>query len=310
MLKLLVDPWLVDINLEDTLSDRYERLHAIEKLFDLARDVPINWVKFLCMESIRNFQENFINYQRPDGRTVHSLMNLLGPFYPPEENPTFQCQMPIPDLPEGWKRALCHCAVSDEAPAWRYPIVMVPDVRNAQWPPENQIIFDVGESTRFRNLVSVERYKDHIYFQPDIDPWRLNAYGEPNGDVRGSDAQRPTWKRLPRPPELPENLSLDQLRDALQGIINSTNGGGTELYFVPCPIGWNPTEHQRDPWRNCTVFSQAQVQKGPRAGRRGYLDREDRIWIWDYAEGHWDVQIENGDRHDVVSHTGRILRSP
>ncbi len=307
MLKLLVDPWLVDVQPEDSLLVRYERLQAIDKLLNLVRDTPADWVKFLTEDFIQVFTNNYVNFQRPDGPLIYSLIKLLSPYHPLVEDPAVLCQTQIPNLPDTWRRALCHCAASDEAPKWRYPMVMVPEIRNAEWPPGNVLKFNAGESARIRNLVRIERYMDHIYFQPDLDPWRLNACGDPTTEERDCDARRDTWKRLPRPPELPPNLTFDQLQVALQGHVASTNGEGTEMYFVPDPIRWNPKEHPRDRWRNCSVFNREQVQEGQRAGRRGYLDRDGRIWIWHNEESHWDVQIVNVKPHEKVSHTGLIL---
>jgi hypothetical protein len=46
------------------------------------------------------------------------------------------------------------------------------------------------------------------------------------------------------------------------------------------------------------VIEKRAVTKGPKIGKRGYVDSQDRIWIKDRAHSnvpdHWDVQINGG----------------
>ena len=315
MTTLLVDPWLTDVS-ETDHSANDNRFNAISVLLGLQQSTPLEFARFLDDTFFSDFYTRYRTvYRGTFGGILSRFLKHLELNGSTESEPAEFLSGPIPDdCNETWRRVLAEQAELDDAPVWRCPVVMVPEVRDAEWPQEDEINFSVGEGTRVRNLVRIEKYQDHPYFQPDLDPWRLNACGEPIGETRERGERRPTWKRLPRPPELPESLSFDQLQVALQGDINSTNEEGTELYFVPAPIGWNPNEHQRDPWRNCTAFIRKQVQIGLRADWPGYLDRDGRIWVWHDEEGHWDVQIrdvqiKDGQRRDNVSHKGEILRT-
>jgi hypothetical protein len=53
------------------------------------------------------------------------------------------------------------------------------------------------------------------------------------------------------------------------------------------------------------------VQKGPKKGKKGYVDDQGRIWIKDRAHAdvpdHWDVQIDGGDAYFRVDLDGNEL---
>ena len=50
---------------------------------------------------------------------------------------------------------------------------------------------------------------------------------------------------------------------------------------------------------------------GPKAGKRGYVDVQGRIWIKDRAHSglpdHWDVQINGGEEYFRVDQHGNVL---
>jgi hypothetical protein len=54
--------------------------------------------------------------------------------------------------------------------------------------------------------------------------------------------------------------------------------------------------------------------KGPKAGKKGYVDEEGRIWIKDYAHSglptHWDVQIDDGADYIRIDRNGDEVRKP
>ncbi len=60
-----------------------------------------------------------------------------------------------------------------------------------------------------------------------------------------------------------------------------------------------------------TIEKQA-PSKGPKSGKKGYVDQEGRIWIKDAAHAglpvHWDVQIEDGDDYIRVDFDGEELQ--
>lgn len=53
------------------------------------------------------------------------------------------------------------------------------------------------------------------------------------------------------------------------------------------------------------------ANKGPKQGKRGYVDNLGRIWIKDRAHAglpdHWDVQIDEGDDYIRIDESGNEL---
>jgi hypothetical protein len=60
--------------------------------------------------------------------------------------------------------------------------------------------------------------------------------------------------------------------------------------------------------RGDEIIVKRAVAKGPKAGKRGYVDDQGRIWIKDRAHGglpdHWDVQIDDGADYIRVDESG------
>lgn len=56
------------------------------------------------------------------------------------------------------------------------------------------------------------------------------------------------------------------------------------------------------------IIEKRAIKQGPKTGKRGYVDEQDRIWIKDRAHGrlpdHWDVQINEGDDYFRVDIDG------
>ncbi len=59
------------------------------------------------------------------------------------------------------------------------------------------------------------------------------------------------------------------------------------------------------------ILRKATIQKGPKKGKKGFVDTNDRIWIKDRAHAgdpdHWDVQEDGGETYFRVDHTGNKL---
>lgn len=59
------------------------------------------------------------------------------------------------------------------------------------------------------------------------------------------------------------------------------------------------------------VIQKLAVAKGPKKGKKGYVDDQGRIWIKDHAYGsvpdHWDVQIDNGEDYIRVDFNGDLI---
>lgn len=66
--------------------------------------------------------------------------------------------------------------------------------------------------------------------------------------------------------------------------------------------------------RGDLVIEKAEVQYGPKKGKRGYLDVHGRIWIRDRAHAglpdHWDVQIDGGAAYLKVDNHGNAMDRP
>jgi hypothetical protein len=59
------------------------------------------------------------------------------------------------------------------------------------------------------------------------------------------------------------------------------------------------------------IIEKMAVTKGPKKGKRGYVDDQGRIWIKDRAHAdvpdHWDVQIDGGEEYIRVDENGNEL---
>lgn len=56
------------------------------------------------------------------------------------------------------------------------------------------------------------------------------------------------------------------------------------------------------------IIEKKAVAKGPKKGKRGYLDEDGRIWIKDRSHAglpdHWDVQVNDGEEYFRVTDSG------
>ncbi len=63
--------------------------------------------------------------------------------------------------------------------------------------------------------------------------------------------------------------------------------------------------------RGDQVIEKKAPTKGPKRGKRGYVDDQGRIWIKDWAHAdvpdHWDVQIDDGVGYVRVDQSGNEL---
>jgi hypothetical protein len=62
---------------------------------------------------------------------------------------------------------------------------------------------------------------------------------------------------------------------------------------------------------NEDIIDKQAVTKGPKRGKRGFVDDQGRIWIRDRAHthvpDHWDVQIDGGEDYFRVDQNGNEL---
>ncbi|MBI1903747.1 MAG: hypothetical protein HYS13_21805 [Planctomycetia bacterium] len=58
-------------------------------------------------------------------------------------------------------------------------------------------------------------------------------------------------------------------------------------------------------------IEKAEVEHGPKQGKKGYVDVQGNIWIKDRAHAglpdHWDVQIDGGKRYVKVDLQGNLI---
>jgi len=59
------------------------------------------------------------------------------------------------------------------------------------------------------------------------------------------------------------------------------------------------------------VIEKRAVAKGPKKGKRGYVDEQGRVWVKDPSHAdlpeHWDVQIGGGDDYIRVDQNGNEI---
>ncbi len=59
------------------------------------------------------------------------------------------------------------------------------------------------------------------------------------------------------------------------------------------------------------VIEKRAVARGPKRGKRGYVDEQGRVWVKDRSHAdvpdHWDVQIDDGDQYFRVDSDGNEL---
>jgi putative RNase toxin 17 of polymorphic toxin system len=63
--------------------------------------------------------------------------------------------------------------------------------------------------------------------------------------------------------------------------------------------------------RGLPMIEKTTIKRGPKAGKRGYVDVHGRIWVKDRAHAdmpdHWDVQLSGGVEYIRVTLQGQLL---
>jgi hypothetical protein len=305
----LLDPWFIQLKPTDSTLQRFTRLNAWSRVRELSQKFGLSPVQFIDEAFLGTFQSDYQNYQRPDGNFIGAVIAKLV-IQERHEGLAEICDIPCPELPINWRSALDHRGGDSSAPNWRRPFVVIPESRSEEWPEASEIRFktSIDNKIRRRNLVQIEKYDQHDYCEPDLDPWRLCAVGAPAEEVTGAVRERHlSRRRLPRPVDLlPLRYSFDQIVQTLQQQIDWSCSQQGRAYYIP-PEGWDPRNISQEGWRKGNAFPKGFARK--KRGKRYYgpIDRENRIWLWDIQENHhWDVQLADG-RHVNVSHEGKIL---
>lgn len=204
------------------------------------------------------------------------------------------------DLGDEWKRALRDGIVA--AASWREPQIIVPASRMDQWnePVVQVTVEPCGEEPeRSSDYVAVSldtaAYAQHPFAQSDFDPWDLQRTSPPA--AQGEHARHPC--QLPRPDSVPTR-DTPSLNEAIRQARSAGWNRGGQYCFIP-PDAWRVEAISKGNWRAGRIFARGQIQR-----HAGYVDCEGRIWEWDSAERHWDVQFPGGG-YARISHTGENL---
>lgn len=311
MISILLDPWLVQFSSNDSYDDMNAKMGSLKCVFDeLQKRYPLQIVPFMNPEEAAEFWSEFPKCKFvADKSRIVMYINSLSMTHEPPVGPAKITDRPCPNLSGSWLKVLAVTGNTDTPPSWRSPMVLLSNVQKSNWPEVDEINYTHEGSNRRRNLVPIERYRDHKFFITDIDPldpWRLDCVGLPISQDGSREQKRCTWKRLPCPPSLARTRTLPELMERLRGRFTFTTTD-TNFFYVPSSEEWNPLNISKQDWRDGQSFPTGSVSRGPRKGESGPLDRGDRIWVWHDQECHWDVQFNEGATHINVSHTGKNL---
>jgi len=204
------------------------------------------------------------------------------------------------DLSDNWKSALRKEMV--ELRDWRTPQIIACEARREDWEQstvgcsdrtEVRIRCDDQEEVYERVIAFLGSYRKHHYTRSDGDPWDLARTKPHNGE-------RPCI--LPKPPKV-ANVTLAELESELEEVRRDGWCLGGLYYFIP-PADWKPGRCAKNAWRNRGAFRRARTTDGIHYGP---IDFEGRVWRWDTAERHWDVQLVAGG-YLSINQTGRRLK--
>ena len=306
MIPILLDPWLLKFSPDAPDDQMNARAASLRHVFSvLVHQYPLEILRFISEEEHAEFWGILKKYKGADAREAILWINTLEVAEELHGTPTATItDKPCPDeLPPLWLRILAAIGNTDAPPAWRYPMLFIPSIRKANWPDNDEINYTHQGITLTRNLISIEQCQEHKFFLADFDPWRLGFVGEPPEGLLHERAVK--CMRLPRPPQIHSRLPLGQFVETLANIRDWRCGSDDSYYYLPTET-WNPNAEEKPTWRNATTFSKSQVLAGRKRGTYGYLDRDNRIWLWHEGENHWDVQLAGGD-YTKVSYNGKIL---
>lgn len=317
----LLDPWLLELKPEDSRDVRFKRLTSLKKLIDLNAIYDMTPVKFVDDEFRTSLMSNRSTFQRQEwgevGKIIaHTSLGTKAQGLPVEiiDTPCHALSAEGP-LSAQWLTALNEHGCGEDPPVWRRPIIIFSETRSTSWPNHDEknreLKYKINGSTEptARNLVCIENYNQHTYFETDLDPWRIGAFGTPDKIVTGAVSERrEATRRLPRPLQLlPLNLTFTKIWEKLQVRLDWSCGEAGRAYFIP-PTDWDPRTIDREEWRGGRIFRTVSLsQPGRYPTERGIVDRESRIWVWDKLKNHhWDVQLTSGS-HINVTHEGVIV---
>jgi hypothetical protein len=296
MTGLLLDhPWQLD----EALDPASEGFGVLEKFVSLVRETQLDVVPFVSRSECDEMWQR-IQYGRfARTRGWASLVSFAEHLVVRVDRPT-PLATPIPEPPQltpCWKRALRQSM--GDLRDWRNPQIIVGPKRQSAWPKTHEVTVKIedadGADLQHRVLAHLENYNAHPFTRADLDPWDLTNMYPP---VPEPERQHPC--RLPRPPSL-FGAPLERLRE---GLIHARAVGwqvNERCYFIP-PEDWRAQDVTKERWRSGRTFRHERV---PQVDHAGPLDYAGRVWVWDRAERHWDVQ--EPEEYRRISHTGDRL---
>jgi hypothetical protein len=289
---LLDHPWPLDEGLQAGSAG----FDVLRRFNELVREFDLTPAPFIEPDEYHQCLQR-LNVQA-GGPRVAALRRFASQLVRYDPGAATAAPRPEPPLGDAWKRALR--AELETGEDWRVPQIVFPRSRASVWPnaPEVEIVRagTEPEHVDVRVLVSLEDFGAHRYAIADVDPWRNQEWL--NAPAPAARIDHPC--RLPRPPAL-EGVQLDAVAGHLEDVSHQGWEAGGLYHFIP-PTTFDPNEVPKDRWRHGRAFA---VQRTPDKQRQGALDCEGRIWVWDHAERHWDVQLR--EDYARISHDGRAL---
>ena len=293
MTGLLLDhPWRLD----EALNPRSDGFRVLEQFVNLVRENQLEVVPFVSRSEFDEMWQRIDYGSFARTRAFASLVQFAEHLVR-NDSPT-PLATPIPEPPmlaQCWKRSLRE-AMGDLR-EWRNPQIIVAEKRRPLWPATHEVPIQLEDSSgsELRVLAPLERYDSHPFAVADLDPWDLRHLYPP---ISEADRQHPC--RLPRPPVL-QHVRLERLTECLGDALAAGWRVSGRHYFVPSE-DWKAEQVGKATWRSGRAFP---YQNVPALGHGGSVDYLGRVWVWDRAERHWDVQ--EGAGYVRISHTGEPL---
>jgi hypothetical protein len=292
---LLDLPWALD----EVVNRASQPSEALRQFEDLCRDRGIVPAACLGPEEVSSFFTRLADAPGP-GTWKARISSVVGRLMR-DADETCQAEVasgPL-DLRDSWKAALYEQL--SELPDWRKPQVIVPESVRDRWSPGNFVTVErkscygrPASPPEDRVIAALESYMLHPFASSDFDPW----------DIRRTTPEGRYPCCLPKPPSC-NGVSLKQLAEALQDARRSGWKVNGRYYYLP-PQHWLPDEVPRHVWREGRAFPR---EFSPERNKLGYMDDEDRCWVWDSEERHWDVQLGGKDNYYRITHDGVPLFS-
>jgi hypothetical protein len=194
MIDLLLDPWVIDNLLKDSRA-----LRALSMSVNIARELGLGIARFIdgkIEAAMWAQQEQAGALRGTAAANVHRDLEYFR-IAAREETEALVANEPA-GLPKIWHQALRGC-IGDGA-EWRNPRIVTPQVRRSDWPAGDEVTVrcsDINLADPLRVLESIESYRAHPFFVPDLDPWDLGSFirrrrvdGNTNVGCRGQPSYR------------------------------------------------------------------------------------------------------------------------